>query len=288
MILNNLTLYATGQPARQGPAFNTRRALATKQGQVLQGWGDAKDASGASILLTELGTEADFDPNRPKFRSCWLRFDRWEVSETFLKPLAFETYGNADGDGRGDWTCWGKVYRKLPVSCIESAEHVVRTHNRGWREWAKPEEGDGAERGADSSNPDDVLIKFASGKSIVSFNVTGEDIVEAAGRFGQKLSSPLRLVNKPHVGQGWAFVRRGYEGRADGEWTVHCIAIVGRHRDKEQVIIIERFANDEAMQVECDSDWSFKLFAGVKELHERYSRLFDPEKYVIGAIDINR
>ena len=198
-----------------------------------------------------------------------------ELCSIYFEEKETDWYNDEKGN-RGEWTRYVQRPRMLPVSCIESAEHVQRTIAQGgWFSWS------GSQKVQNSL----AEVSLDCGGGLEASLSRDEDLPRTVAEHLEDGNSVADPMITPKIGEGWAFVNKKGEKRKDGEWTVHCAAVVGRVG--ELVITIERFANDHAKRIVTNSHWTFYLYNGLRGFKTSYRDPMPSRNFAVGLSSID-
>jgi len=185
------------------------------------------------------------------------------------------TRGNVECAGNYDIFVRSNLV-SLPNTCIESAEHVIKTSAVGRPEFGLIE------------GPHEVGVSMSLPQYVSPFL----DIdVEDMGDVSLKMFGPGRATRPDATsesfgpGEGIALVHRlGEEKRKDNEWTVHAIAVLlasqGEAKDKF-LLVSEVFAPDDGKPLRMNKGWKVAAYNDAADFKKHYSGVMPSSRYAL-------
>ncbi|WP_244931493.1 hypothetical protein [Nocardioides sp. W7] len=182
------------------------------------------------------------------------------------------------GEKKGDWdidphvVAWnGTVLAAvrnfvLPVSCIESAEHIV------WQA-AEDDAQDWSEDLADDKSVDVFMGSKGKGggKPVLAANVGTDDLIKKLPKYGNFNFKIYPL----QVGEGLVAINP-----KEPKTSLHAVAVVGVHQGTGQFIVVERNAGKTSgSTTTLDSNWLLNVYPSAE--HFRSSMGAD---YILGKL----
>lgn len=142
-----------------------------------------------------------------------------------------------------------KKFEKLPVSCIESAQHIIRCHSRGsFSPWP-------------IDNP--IFTVKVKNDGRIAYDIDESELHSITGRYGYS--------GKPSVGEGLVLINKKYP-KPLGEWTCHAVGIVASNGTTGEFVVIDIYADDSAARIVSNSSWTMSYFKTTGDFYEQYKR----------------
>jgi hypothetical protein len=184
---------------------------------------------------------------------------------------------NKDGNFEESLTADFRLFRKngnlkLPNTCIESAEHVLKCVHANRHSVDCIANDSGAR----------VSMSIGTHGGDIDRDDMGEVAFAAFPHGVNAVADAAREGFEP--GDGMALVYSGDpKRRKKGEWTVHAVAILlkSTHLWDPFVVVSEVFAPDDGEDVQMTDDWVLSCYRYPQDFKDRYFECMKPDKYTL-------
>ena len=173
--------------------------------------------------------------------------EHWIYSEIFLE------YEESEG-------VWVKQQHELPMSCIESAQHVIRCHAR--------------EKFVSWKIEDPTYEVRVGNDGRLTYNIDDCELTT--------LNSRYSYSGSPVIGEGLVLINQNPEVNTNEEWTCHAIAIVAYNQEGEEFVAIDIYADES--EIKNYSDWRMSYFKNTEEFYKAYKDNVGGDEYCQLAI----
>lgn len=184
--------------------------------------------------------------------------DQWELNANVLELVRRR--------GRGEIKKVQNTF-SLPVSCIESAEHIIHYAQAGnipdWQE--------------NQANSKDVRLSFSNddGENEEVVNISDEEIEEHHLRGGDYNFDTGGL----EVGEGILVIKAN-----EPTSSVHAVAVVGKNDTTGQIIVLERNAGATTGESNyTDANWTLNIYASATAFK---NSMPNGDEYIMGKLAI--
>lgn len=171
-----------------------------------------------------------------------------------------------------------KTTKELPNTCIESAEHLIKSMHANHHATAPYENGNGAE----------VVMSIHTAPVANIDKVSMITWAKKAFPTGPRRGTVDASRDKFESGEGMALVYSSPEERKDAEWTVHAVGVLMNSTKATDrfLVVSEVFAPDleDDPDVDMSSDWHVRFFRDAADFKAHYSSVMPASKYTLWKI----